>query len=95
VGEIAARVNLAKLQKYALSEADYQAWQQQVQQRKPAQRNITKVEVTGSHWVSPQVLKSLLAVKTGQPLEQEELHQSIDTVYARGDFEPHCLSILS
>ena len=86
VGEIAARVNLAKLQKYSLSESDYQAWQQQVQQRKPAQRNITKVEVTGSHWVSPQVLKSLLAVKTGQPLMQEDLHQNIDAVYARGDF---------
>jgi NTE family protein len=86
VGEIAARVNLAKLQKYALSEADYQAWHEQVQQRKPAQRNITKVEVTGSHWVSPQVLKSVLAVKTDQPLMQEELHQRIDTVYARGDF---------
>jgi hypothetical protein len=47
-GEIAARVNLAKLQKYALSEEDYQAWQQKYNSVNPAQRNITKVEVTGS-----------------------------------------------
>lgn len=87
VGEQAARESLAKLQRYALSEADYQAWQQQVQSRKLIQRNISKVEVTGTRWVSPKVLKSLLDVKTGEPLIQEELHQSIDKIYARGDFD--------
>ncbi|MFO1392039.1 MAG: patatin-like phospholipase family protein [Agitococcus sp.] len=86
-GEKAAKASLKQLQRYALSEADYQAWQQQVESRKPKQRNISKVQITGTRWVSPQVLKSLLAVKTGEPLQQEQLHHSIDKIYARGDFE--------
>ncbi|HNL36325.1 MAG TPA: patatin-like phospholipase family protein [Agitococcus sp.] len=85
-GEKAAKASLKQLQRYALSEADYQAWQQQVDARKPKHKPISKVEITGSNWVSPQVLKSLLAVKKGEVLDQAQLHDSIDKIYARGDF---------
>lgn len=85
-GEKAARQNLAKLQRYALSVEDYQKWQQTVQARKASQPQISKVEITGTRWVSPQVLKSLLAVEKDTPLAQAQLHDNIDKVYARGDF---------
>ncbi len=85
-GEKSARAALPALQRYALSEEDYHTWQQHLTERQTINRNITKVEITPTRWVSPSVLKSLVDVQKGEPLNQAALHQSIDSIYARGDF---------
>ena len=86
-GEVAARKALPDLQRYSLSADDYAAWHAGVQQRQPQDRRIAKVEITPTRWVSPSVLKSLLEVRRGEPLDQADLHRHLDRVYARGDFE--------
>ncbi|PTQ88495.1 patatin-like phospholipase family protein [Agitococcus lubricus] len=85
-GEQAARTRLAQLQRYALTDVEYAQWQQQRQQRKAKTPHIQKVEIAPTRWVSPQVLKSVLAVPKGELLDIPALHQRIDEVYARGDF---------
>ena len=85
-GEKAARTMLPGLQALALSPEDYAVWRAGVEARKPQHRQIGRVEITPTRWVSKEVLKSLLDVRKGEPLDQPELHHSIDRIYARGDF---------
>lgn len=85
-GEKAARTKLPSLSRYALSEADYRIWQESIAARKPQNQAIAKVEITPTRWVSKSVLKSLLEVHKGEPLDQAALHHSMDGIYARGDF---------
>lgn len=85
-GEQAARAMLPGLQQLALTPEDYAAWRAGVEARKPKHRRIGRVEITPTRWVSRDVLKSLLDVRKGEPLDQPELHRNIDRIYARGDF---------
>lgn len=85
-GEQAARAALPGLRALSLSPEDYAAWRNGVEARRPKHRQIGRVEITPTRWVSRDVLKSLLDVRKGQPLDQAELHRNIDRIYARGDF---------
>lgn len=85
-GEAAARAALPGLRAMALTPEAYAAWRAGVDARKPQHRQIGRVEITPTRWVSKAVLKSLLDVRKGEPLDQEELHRRIDRIYARGDF---------
>ncbi len=85
-GEQAATLSLYQLHKYALSEAEYKAWQQEKLGRKISPQPIQEVEVVPMRKVNPDVLKEALDVQMGEPLDTFKFHNRLAEVYARGDF---------
>ncbi|MNK01247.1 NTE family protein RssA [compost metagenome] len=86
VGESAARAALPQLKKYSVSPAQYAEWSKERETRRLAPKPIKKVEVGSSGWVNPEVLKSILDVKPGELLPQDNFASRLTTLYARGDF---------
>jgi NTE family protein len=87
LGQEAAEAAAPELQKYALSAVDYAAWQGAIDARKPAPPYIRRVTVGATQWVNHDVMRTLLDVPLGQPLDIEQLHRNIARVYSRGDFD--------
>ena len=85
-GAEAATLNLYKLSKYALSEEDYAAWKKDKSSRKLSPQPVQKVDVNPIKYVNPDVLKEVLDVKIGEPLDSEVFHKRLAELYARGDF---------
>ncbi|MNL04711.1 Outer membrane protein assembly factor BamA [compost metagenome] len=86
VGEKAAHEVLPQLQALALSPTQYKEWSDERQAKRLVAKPIKSVEVGSSGWVNPEVLKSVLDVKIGEPLPQDDFADRLTTLYARGDF---------
>jgi NTE family protein len=88
-GEEAARKELASLQRYSVSEADYQAWQEARQKRRPRPQKIDEVtvQVNENSKINPNVLKERLGVKPGEMLNTKKFAAKLENVYAATDLE--------
>jgi len=86
IGEKAAREALPRLKAYSVSPAEYEEWSKQRNAKRLAPKPIKKVEVASSGWVNPEVLKSVLDVKVGELLPQDDFAKKLTGLYARGDF---------
>ncbi|MGQ5523082.1 patatin-like phospholipase family protein [Chitinimonas sp. PSY-7] len=87
VGERAARDLLPKLQSLSMSEEDYAAWRTKIDSRRFKPGLIRSVDVEPTRFVNPEILRELLDVKLGKPLDVDALEQRLDYVYGRDDFE--------
>ena len=93
-GEAAARAALPALTKYSVPEADYQKWRTQVATRVSKPLPVQSVDVEPMRFVNPEVVKEVLDVKLGEPLNVEHLNAELGRVYARGDFDQIDYSLL-
>lgn len=85
-GEQAALKVLPQIQKYSVSESQYQEWLKRRESRKSSSKKITKISVGESAWVNPQTLIDELKVKTGEELPMAAFHHQSTSLYATGDF---------
>jgi NTE family protein len=86
-GEKAARELLPMLQSLSVSEADYAAWRAKLAARRFDPGPVLAVEVEPTRFVNPSILRDLLDVKLGKPLDLDALEHKLGNVYARDDFE--------
>lgn len=86
VGEKAVRDNADKLRRYQVSEAEYAAWRDRIESRKPALPVIEHVKITEMKWVNKDVMSDLLNITPGAHFDMDALQTNINRIFARGDF---------
>ena len=87
IGEQAARALAGSLSRYSLPAEQYAALRRrQVAERKPL-GSVDEIRFEGLQRTNPQVLRSLVYSKPGEPLTEEKVSADLRRIYGRGDFE--------
>jgi len=87
IGEDAARAIAASLSRYSLPEEQYKAFRRrQIAEQKPM-GSVDEIRFEGLQRSNPEVLRSLLESKPGDPLTEEKVSADLRRIYGRGDFE--------
>ena len=87
IGEDATRGIADSLRRYSLPPEQYDALRRrQVPARKPA-GSVDEIRFEGLQRTNPEVLRSLLETKPGEPLDEERVSADLRRIYGRGDFE--------
>jgi len=87
VGETQARALAESLRRYSLPPERYEALRRrQVPERKAAVP-VDEIRFEGLQRTNPEVLRSLLETKPGEPLDEERVSADLRRIYGRGDFE--------
>ena len=87
VGENAARALAESLRRYSLPPEQYEALRRrQVAERKPLGA-VDEIRFEGLQRTNPEVLRSLMQSRPGEPLTEEVVGADLRRIYGRGDFE--------
>jgi NTE family protein len=87
IGETQARALADSLRRYSLPPEQYAALRlRQVTERK-AVAPVDEIRFAGLQRTNPEVLRSLLETKPGEPLDEERVSGDLRRIYGRGDFE--------
>ena len=87
VGENAARALSESLRRYSLPTEQYEALRRrQISERKPLGA-VDEVRFEGLQRTNPEVLRSLMQSRPGEPLTEEQVSADLRRIYGRGDFE--------
>lgn len=86
VGEKAVEDSAELLRPLQVSAAEYTAWREAIEARKPPLPVINNVHMAKMNWVNAEVMNDLLKVRPGNEFDMAALHENISRVYARGDF---------
>jgi len=87
IGEDAARALATSLSRYSLPPEQYDALRRrQISERKPLGA-VDEIRFEGLQRTNPEVLRSLLESRTGEPLTEEMVSADLRRIYGRGDFE--------
>jgi len=87
VGEEATRAMAESLRRYSLPPEQYAAVRaKQIAEAKDI-GNVDEVRFEGLRRTNPEVLRSLVQSKPGEPLSEEKISQDMRRIYGRGDFE--------
>ncbi|HEY1290059.1 MAG TPA: patatin-like phospholipase family protein [Burkholderiales bacterium] len=87
VGENAARALAESLRRYSLPPEQYEALRRrQVAEHKPF-GTVDEIRFEGLHRTNPEVLRSLMQSRPGEPLTEEQISADLRRIYGRGDFE--------
>ena len=87
IGEEATRAMAASLARYSVPPEQYAALRAaQVASRKSLGA-VDEIRFEGLHRTNPEVLRSLLESKPGEPLTEEKVSGDLRRIYGRGDFE--------
>ena len=87
IGEEAARVMAASLQRYSLPPEQYAALRRRQVQETKGLGVVDEFRFEGLKRTSPEVLKSLMQSKPGEELSEETLSADLRRIYGRRDFE--------
>ncbi|MDI1302482.1 MAG: patatin-like phospholipase family protein [bacterium] len=85
-GEKVVNDHAEELKPLQVSEAEYVAWRDAIEARKPVLPVIDSVKMAPMKWVNKDVMSDLLKIHPGNDFDMESLHKNINRVYARGDF---------
>jgi NTE family protein len=87
LGEEAARAAADRLARYSLPAGPYAA----LRARQTAEHNdlaaVDEIRFEGLQRTNPEVLRSLVRTKPGEPLAEERIGADLRRIYGRGDFE--------
>jgi NTE family protein len=86
-GEEAAGAVVAKLKRYAVSEAQYAAFLAQQRRKGSFPEVIHEIRIAGLVHVSEPQVRGRISTQTGKPLDVAQLRDDITRIYAMGDFE--------
>ena len=87
IGEEATRAMAESLKRYSLPPEQYAALRAtQVAERKPL-GTVAEIRFEGLERTNPEVLRSLVETKPGEPLSEEKLGADLRRIYGRRDFE--------
>jgi NTE family protein len=87
LGRRAAEEQRESLRRYSLPAAEYQAWREST--RRPDTRHVqlAGIEVVGLDRVDERYVRSYLGLEPGQQVDQKQLGDAINDVFALGDFD--------
>lgn len=94
-GRKAAEAQAEKLRRYAVPEAEYLAWSDQLKAEPKAVPRVDEVQIAGLQHVNPEAVEKHLHVRPGDPLNIVQLERDIGRVYGDGDYESVDYSLLS
>ncbi len=86
VGDAAARAILPQLQRYSVSELEYSAWSKQRKAKKLKPKVVKAIEIEQGNLTNPAVLQDALDVTINEPLNTNQFHENLMSVYAKGDY---------
>jgi NTE family protein len=87
VGESAARGMVDALARYSLPPEQYAALRSQQVAETKGLGTVDEIRFEGLQRTNPEVLRSLVQSKPGEPLTQEKIGADLRRIYGRGDFE--------
>ena len=87
LGRAAALGQRARLERFALPEAEYRAWRESVTRPGSGSLRLAQVDVTGASRVNEQYLRDVLALQPGDVVTERHIGSRVDAVFALGDFE--------
>jgi NTE family protein len=88
IGEAATRLQADLLAKYSVPQAEYDAWRQRrLAGTTPPPGAVDEVRFSKLEHVNPEIARSALTVKPGEPIDQQALDRDLRRLYGTGDFE--------
>ena len=87
IGEEAARAAADRLRRYSLPPEQYAALRATQTAERKDLAPIDEIRFEGLHRTNPEVLRSLVQTKPGEPLSEEKVGADLRRIYGRGDFE--------
>jgi NTE family protein len=87
IGEEAARAVAEQLKRYSVSAAQYAALRKKQVTEEAQIGAVDEIQFRGLQRTNPEVLRSLVQSKPGEPLTEEKVGADLRRIYGRGDFE--------
>ena len=87
IGEDAARANTDRLKRYSLPAEQYAALRAKQVVARKGLGTVDEIRFEGLARTNPEVLRPLVASKTGESLTEEKIGKDLQRIYGRGDFE--------
>jgi NTE family protein len=87
LGEEAARAASNRLRRYSLPAAEYSALRARQTTDRKDLAAVDEIRFEGLQRTNPEVLRSLVRTKPGEPLSEERIGEDLRRIYGRGDFE--------
>src|SRR5262245_21447823 len=87
VGEKAARALADTLRRYSLPPEQYDALRRRQIVERTVIGAVDEIRFEGLQRTNPEVLRSLLQTRPGEPLTEEQISADLRRIYGRGDFE--------
>lgn len=87
LGRAAALGQRARLERYALAEADYRAWRDAVSRQGSGGMQLAAVQVAGAERVSEERVRDVFALQAGDVVTEQQIADRVNDVFALGDFE--------
>ena len=87
IGEEAARAAADRLRRYSLPPEQYAALRAGQTTQQAGAAAVDEIRFEGLQRTNPEVLRSLVQTKPGEPLSEEKIGEDLRRIYGRGDFE--------
>jgi NTE family protein len=87
IGEAAARAMAEQLKRYSLPPEQYVALRDRQIREPKGLGTVGEIRFEGLERTNPEVLRSLVQSKPGEPLTEEKIGTDLRRIYGRGDFE--------
>ncbi|HXW09250.1 MAG TPA: patatin-like phospholipase family protein [Steroidobacteraceae bacterium] len=87
LGRRAAEEQRESLRRYSLPAAEYQAWRESTRRPDSRQVRINDIQVVGVDRVAAAYVEANLGLEAGQQVDQKQLGEAINDVFALGDFD--------
>jgi len=87
IGEAAARAMAGELKRYSLPPDQYAALRDRQVREPKGLGTVDDIRFEGLQRTNPEVLRSLVQSKPGEPLKEETIGADLRRIYGRGDFE--------
>jgi NTE family protein len=87
IGEEAARAAADRLRRYSLPPEQYAALRATQTAERKDLAAVDETRFEGLQRTNPEVLRSLVQTKPGEPLSEEQIGADLRRIYGRGDFE--------
>jgi NTE family protein len=87
IGEAAARAMAEQLKRYSLPPDQYVALRHRQMRDPKGLGTVDEIRFEGLQRTNPEVLRSLVQSKPGEPLTEEKIGADLRRIYGRGDFE--------
>jgi NTE family protein len=94
-GRAAAEAAAEKLKRYAVPEAQYNAWSNKLKTAQPGPPRIDEIQITGLKLVNPEVVRRHLHVRPGEQLDTAQLERDLGRIYGDGYFESVDYNVLT
>jgi NTE family protein len=86
-GRKAAEAQAAALARYALPQAQYDAWADKLRTLMPPHPRVDEVQITGLRRINPQFVARHIRIRPGDPFDAVRLERDLERIYGDGDVE--------